>query len=312
MLIRMDTQALAAFLQVADAGSFSAAAEQLHLSQPAVSKRLAALERRVGRRLFDRIGRQVTLTEGGRTLLPYARRVLQDIEDGRRALSHLTGEVRGRLSIGTSHHIGLHRLPPVLKAFVHDYPDVDLDLHFMDSEVACQAVLAGRLELGIVTLPTAPLPGLEALRVWDDPLAVVVAPEHPLARRRRRRLRLADLAPLPAVLPDEATYTHRIVKAELARHGVQPRVRLATNYLETLKMLVAIGLGWSVLPRSMLDGTLVALAIPGFAPARALGAVWHERRTLSGPAHRLLQHLGRGGADPGRLAVRKKKTRERA
>jgi DNA-binding transcriptional LysR family regulator len=292
----MDTQALAAFLQIADSGSFSGAAAALHLSQPAISKRMAVLEQRVGRRLFDRIGRRILLTEAGATLLPYARRVLQDIEDGQRALSHLSGAVRGRLSIGTSHHIGLHRLPPVLKSFTHAYPDVDLDIHFMDSEVACQQVLAGALELGVVTLPTDPPAGLETRKVWDDPLAVVVAPEHPLAQRRR--VRLAEIAKYPAVLPDEKTYTHRIVTAELARHGVRPRVRLATNYLETLKMLVGIGLGWSVLPRSMLDGTLKALATPGFAPGRDLGAVWHRQRTLSAPAARLLAQLGTGTLSP--------------
>jgi DNA-binding transcriptional LysR family regulator len=309
MLRVMDTQALAAFLHIADSGSFSAAATALHVSQPAISKRIAALEQRVGRRLFDRIGRHVTLTEGGRTLLPYARRVLQDVEDGRRALSHLSGAVQGRLTIGTSHHIGLHRLPPVLKAYTHAYPGVDLDLHFMDSEVACQAVLAGRLELGVVTLPTDPLAGLEAVAVWPDPLAVVVGPEHPLASRRT--LRLTELAEFPAVLPDAATYTHRIVTAELARQGIAPRVRLATNYLETLKMLVSIGLGWSVLPRSMLDATLVALRVPGFAPARTLGAVWHRQRTLSAPADRLLRQLAQGRSDAGKLTVRKTRRRER-
>ena len=100
------------------------------------------------------------------------------------------------------------------------------------------------------------------------------------------------------MLPDAATYTHRIVKAELARHGVEPRVRLATNYLETLKMLVGIGLGWSVLPRSMLDASVRALAIAGFAPSRSLGAVWHARRVLSGPARRLLEHIGPKASAP--------------
>jgi len=285
----MDAENLAAFLEIADAGSFSAAAERLHLSQPAISKRVAGLEQRLDLRLFDRIGRRVLLTEAGRTLLPYARRVREDLEDGRRALSHLAPQVQGRLAIGTSHHIGLHRLPPELKTFAHAHPDVDLDIQFMDSEVACQAVLAGKLELGIVTLPTVALPGLESRKIWDDPLAVVVSPEHALAKRRR--VTLAELARHPAVLPDEATYTHRIIKAELAKHGVHPRVRLATNYLETLKMLVGIGLGWSVLPRSMLDATVRALAIPGFAPGRTLGAVWHRKRTLSAPARRLLDHL---------------------
>ncbi|MGH8443524.1 MAG: LysR family transcriptional regulator [Nevskiaceae bacterium] len=289
----MDADSLAAFLEIADAGSFSAAAERLHLSQPAISKRIAGLEERLAARLFDRIGRRVLLTEAGRTLLPYAQRVREDLEDGRRALSHLSPQLRGRLTLGTSHHIGLHRLPVELKSFAHDHPDVDLDIQFMDSEVACEAVLAGKLELGIVTLPNTPLPGLESQLIWQDPLAVVVSPEHALAKRQR--VTPAELARHAAVLPDEATYTHRIIKAELAKHGIQPRVRLATNYLETLKMLVGIGLGWSVLPRSMLDRSVRALAIPGFAPSRSLGAVWHRKRTLSAPARRLLEHLGRKG-----------------
>jgi len=285
----MDTQNLSAFIAVAESASFTQAAEALHLSQPAVSKRIGALEEQIGQPLFDRVGRRVSLTDAGRTLLPYARKVLQDLEDGRRALSHLHEKVAGRLSIGTSHHIGLHRLPPVLRAFTQQYPEVDLDLHFMDSEVACQAVLAGKLELGIVTLPTQPLAQLEMRPVWDDPLSVVVAPEHPLARRRG--VRLQDLAAHPAVLPDEATYTHRIVTRALQQHGLTPRIRMATNYLETLKMLVAIGLGWSVLPDSMIDGTIRRLAIPQLQLHRELGAVWHERRTLSGAATALLACL---------------------
>ena len=158
----MDTQALSAFMEVADTASFSKAAERLFLSQPAVSKRIATLEDQLGVSLFDRVGRQISLTDAGRALLPYARRVLHEIEDGRRALSKLNERVEGRLSIGTSHHIGLHRLPPVLRAYTLAYPEVDLDIQFMDSEVACEAVIAGKLELGIVTLPSQPLPQLKS------------------------------------------------------------------------------------------------------------------------------------------------------
>jgi len=285
----MDTQALAAFVEVAESGSFSRAGDTLHLSQPAISKRIAALEEQLRAPLFDRVGRKIGLTDAGRALLPYAKRVLQDIEDGRRALSHLSGKIGGRLSIGTSHHIGLHRLPSVLRAFTHKFPDVDLDIHFMDSEVACQQVLAGKLELGVVTLPSEPLPHLESRKVWPDPLDVVVAPSHPLSKRRKVTLR--QLAEYPAVMPDEATYTHRIVRAALQKLGVAPRVRLATNYLETLKMLAGIGLGWSVLPRSMLDRSLRPLSIPELKLKRELGAVWHERRTLSAAARALLDVL---------------------
>ncbi|MFA5937967.1 MAG: LysR family transcriptional regulator [Sinimarinibacterium sp.] len=285
----MDTQLLNAFVEVADQGSFTLAAEALHLSQPAVSKRITALEQQIDAPLFDRIGRQITLTDAGRALLPYARKTLQDIEDARRALSQLTTQVTGRLSIGTSHHIGLHRLPPVLRAFTERYAEVDLDLHFMDSEVACEAVLAGKLELGIVTLPLAPIANLQTRAVWHDPLAVVAAPGHPLAQLRRPRL--GDLAAYPAVLPDEATYTHRIVKDALHQLGLEPRVRLATNYLETLKMLVGIGLGWSVLPLSMADATLKVIRIPGLQMVRTLGTAQHRHRAVSRAAQALLDLL---------------------
>lgn len=282
----MDTQSLTAFVEVADTGSFTQASERMHLSQPAVSKRVTALETQIGAPLFDRIGRQVRLTDAGRTLLPYARKALQDIEDGRRALSGLSGRVDGRLSIGTSHHIGLHRLPPVLGRYTTQYPGVDLDIHFMDSEIACESVLAGKLELGIVTLPSEPLAGLEQRIVWPDPMSVVVGTQHPLAGRRQLGLR--ELATHPAVLPDAATYTHRIVTAELHRLGITPRVRLATNYLETIKMLTAIGMGWSVLPDSMIDASLARIDVSPLHLRRELGAVWHQRRTLSAAARALL------------------------
>lgn len=286
----MDIHSLSAFIAVADCASFSRAAERLHLSQPAISKRIAALDEAIGNRLFDRIGRRIDLTDAGRTLLPHARRVLAEMEDGRRALSHLSGTVSGRLSIGTSHHIGLHRLPDVLRAYTQAHPDVDLDIHFMDSEDACEDVAQGRLELGIVTLPTLAPDALRMQVIWADPLAVVLSPNHPLATKPDTTL--VDLAAHPAVLPDARTYTHRIVMRALGAHGVAPRIRLSTNYLETLKMLVAIGLGWSVLPRSMLDPTIVALDLPELVLHRDLGAVWHHGRTRSSPARALLRLLG--------------------
>ncbi|MGH8461041.1 MAG: LysR family transcriptional regulator [Stenotrophobium sp.] len=297
----MDTQALAAFVEVAESGSFSRAGEILHLSQPAISKRIAVLEEQLGKSLFDRVGRGISLTDAGRTLLPYAKHALHDMEDGRRALSHLSGRVSGRLSIGTSHHIGLHRLPPVLREFTRAYPEVDLDIHFMDSEIACENVLAGKLELGVVTLPAQELPHLKVRLIWPDPLCVVVAPDHPLAKKPK--VKLTELAKHSAVMPDESTYTHRIVKAELQKHGVAPRIRLATNYLETLKMLVEIGLGWSVLPRSMLSPSIRALDVGGLSMQRDLGVVWHERRTLSGSALALLRQLDNEIADSIQPAV---------
>src|SRR5690606_11005585 len=113
----MDTQHLYAFVAIAETGSFSAAAERLHLTQPAISKRISLLEEQLKRPLFDRVGRKISLTQAGVSLLPKALNILQEVAAAQRAIADLDGEVRGKLSIATSHHIGLHRLPPYLRNF---------------------------------------------------------------------------------------------------------------------------------------------------------------------------------------------------
>lgn len=286
----MDLSALQAFLAVADQQSFSRAAQSLHLTQPAVSKRVAALEQELGGRLFDRIGRRVVLTEAGRALLPGARRVLEAVGELRRRMDNLAAEVRGPLSLATSHHIGLRRLPPVLRAYTARYPEVALDLHFMDSEAACAAVERGALELAVVTLPQAPAPQLRLREVWPDPLALVCARDHPLAAGGPR-VSLEALCRHAAILPAVGTFTRGLIVEGL---GVAPEaldVALETNYMETIKMMVSIGLGWSALPQSMVDETLAVLEVPGVDIRRRLGTVVHRERTLSNAARAFMKLL---------------------
>lgn len=285
----MDIANLHAFIVVATKGSFSLAAPSLHLTQPAVSKRVAALEDELETKLFDRIGRRVTLTEAGQTLLPRARRILNEVDDSRRALRNLSGQVSGPLSIGTSHHIGLHRLPPVLRMYTQRYPQVQLDIRFLDSEVIHDDVARGDLELGIGTLPITAAEGVQIHPVWVDELAFVSSPTHPLARRRE--ITLDILASYPAILPGETTYTHRIIERAFALRGVQVRVSLSTNYLETIKMMVSVGLGWSVLPGTMLDTEIIALPIKELRMERTLGVIQNKRHTLSNAARAMLELL---------------------
>jgi len=285
----MDTANLQTFIAAAELKSFSLAAEQLYLTQPAVSKRVATLEAELGTTLFDRIARRVSLTEAGRALLPRAKTILREIEDSRRLISNLTGTMAGQLNIGTSHHIGLHRLPPVLRQFSRSYPDVVLDLQFMDSEAACRAVQTGDLELGIVTLPLEPLADLKSELIWPDPLDIVVAHEHPLAKKSR--LDFQQLTEYPAILPSPSTYTRQLLERSVAQAGGKLVASMTTNYLETIKMMVSVGLGWSVLPRSMLNEELLAMKIRGMKLTRQLGVVRHQTRTLSNAASAMINTL---------------------
>ncbi|WP_321528413.1 LysR family transcriptional regulator [Sedimenticola selenatireducens] len=283
----MDINALKAFLAVAETASFSVAAEQLHLTQPAVSKRVASLEEELNTRLFDRISRRISLTEAGRQLLPRAQRMIYELEDIRRSISNLNGEVNGRLTMGTSHHIGLRRLPPALKRYSRNYPEVQLDIRFMDSETACSAVLQGDLELAIVTLPTEPIANLTTRPIWHDPLLFVVSTEHPLASCRR--VSLADLVSYQAVLVAKGTYTQRILERALQPLGLSLKIGMATNYFETLKMMVSIGLGWSLLPETMTHAPdLKVLDISELQLSRTLGAVTHTNRSLSNAAQAMV------------------------
>lgn len=285
----MNGSDLETFLAVAETGSFSLAAARLHLTQPAVSKRIQALESALATPLFDRVGKQVDLTHGGRLLLPRARSLLAAMADTERLLRNLNERISGSLHLATSHHVGLHRLAPVLKAFSDTYREVRLDIRFEDSEAAHELIRRGESELAVVTLdPNGPAE-LNYLELWDDPLCFIVAADHPLAGRGA--VTLAELARHPAILPGLATYTGRIVAELFQAREIPLRSHLATNYLETISMLAGIGLGWSVLPASMLTGSLVALSTDAPPLKRILGCVTNPARTRSNAAAAFLSVL---------------------
>jgi DNA-binding transcriptional LysR family regulator len=285
----MDSQLLEAFVAVASTGSFSSAAEQVHITQPAVSKRIALLEEQLDCRLFDRISRTIHLTEAGQELLPRAEQILRELAAARQAIHDLSGKVSGKLRIAISHHIGLHRLPPVLKRFTNTNPEVSLDVDFMDSEVAYEGVLQGRFEIAVITLAPESDPKILAQSIWHDPLIPMIARDHPLARKKQ--VSIEQLSQYPTILPGPDTYTGRMIKKLFEEAGYPFSATMATNYLETIKMLVSVGLGWSILPATMLDDSLAKIHCQGLNLARQLGIIHHREKTLSNAAHAFISLL---------------------
>ncbi|MBU0654753.1 MAG: LysR family transcriptional regulator [Gammaproteobacteria bacterium] len=284
----MDINHLNAFVEVARHQSFSLAAETLFITQPAISKRIHQLENELGTPLFNRINRKVTLTEAGHALLPRVQALRNELEDIRRIASNLSGNIQGYLVMGTSHHIGLRRLPPALSHFNREHPSVRLDLHFVDSEQACLAVERDELELALITLPTELPEQLQAQRIWTDLLHIATSHDHTLSRMPH--VTLETLLQHRCVMPGKDTYTYRIIRQALAPRDSQLNVYISTNYLETLKMLVSAGLGWSILPHTMLDDSLAIIPTP-LVLRRHLGVIFHRKRTLSNAAKILLKIL---------------------
>ena len=277
----MDNQNLKAFITVANSGSFSESAEQLHLTQSAISKRIAQLEHQIGKKLFDRIARQVTLTEAGTELLPRALRILQEYENALQAINDLSGEASGTLRLAISHHLGLHRLPPVLKQFAQQYPKVTLDIEFMDSEKAYEQVLHGQSEVAIITLALESHHNIHSQKIWNDPLRFICAQDHPLATLTKPELK--DLAEYPIILPGLNTYTGRIIQNLFQQEGIPLKAPMSTNYLETISTMVEIGLGWSVLPETLVR-ELHVMPFEQVSIARELGYIHHMKRSLSNAA----------------------------
>ena len=281
----MNLAAFEAFVRVMETGSISMAADLLFITQPAVTKRIHSLEDYFGVKLFESAGRGVQATHAAQSLLPKVKNWLNELGDIHHTLSHEQSEVRGKLKIGTSHHIGLHHLPAHLKKYVQQFPEVKLDVHFVDSEQAHEQVLAGDLELAFLTLPPQGDERLRYITIWEDPLIFVVAPFHPLAQKKN--LKLQDLIEYPSLLPAAQTYTTQITLTEFERQGLKPKITMSNNPLESIRMLVSIGLGWSVLPKTLLNQDLQQLDIP-LDMNRQLGMVWHPARTQSRAVQELI------------------------
>ena len=239
--------------------------------------------------LFDRIGRRISTTEAGEALLPHARAVHLELQAAQQSVRDLAGEVRGRLRLATSHHIGLHRLPPLLSFFSKAFPAVQLDIDFMDSEQAYELTLQGEVELAVVTLAPSPIANIVTRPIWLDPLDFMVQQDTQLTRKKA--LGLQELSQHPAILPGLDTYTGQIVKSLFEQRRLPIQIAITTNYLETIRMMASVGLGWTVLPRSMRDPSLATLPIRDARIERTLGAIHHEGRSLSRAAQAFIEAL---------------------
>jgi DNA-binding transcriptional LysR family regulator len=278
----MNSAELKTFITVAQASSISHAARQLHLTQPAVSKRIQGLENNLGTPLFDRVGKRLHLTQAGKLLKPEAELILSHWTDTERRLRSLSEEVTGTLNIATSHHVGLHRLAPVLTDFRQAYPEVRLNITFEDSEIAHMLMRQGDIELAVATLDPDGSDDLKVEPIWDDPLVFV--------DDRPGTTSLDALAQRPCVLPGTGTYTGRIVLHRFQQVGINLEPTMSTNYLETLSMLVSVGLGWSVLPASM-SAKVFQLDVQTQPMARTLGVITNPQRAMTNGARAFLEIL---------------------
>lgn len=259
-------------------GGFSAAARALGVTQSSVSQNVAALEADVGEALFERTGRQVRLTEAGKTLHAHLPAVLRALDDARGALEAQRDVARGTLALGTSDTLATYLLPPVFRAFRERYPGVELRLDNRPSPAIAEAVAAHTLDVGVVALPlpttvSGAVRALKQVPLVPQRDVVAVPKSHPLAKRSR--VRVADLEPFPLVLLDRTTASRAWLDTQFAAAGVHPRVAMEMNSVEVVKRLAALGFGAAVVPEVAVrpDDALAAVPLIGVTQRRMVGLV---------------------------------------
>ncbi len=236
---------LRVFHAVARRESYSRAAEDLHISQPAVSKHVLDLEEELGIKLFHRLGRRIVLTEAGRLMTEYAERIFVLADEARRALEELQGLERGRLHLGASSTPGNYLLPRALAAFRNRYPRLETSLDIMASHDVVDRVVRQELDLGFVGATFAA--DLHVQPYLEDELVLILRPGHPLASVRT--IPREALEKETFILRDIASGTRTVADAEIKARGITIRRMLELRSVEAVKQAVAEGLGISFISR---------------------------------------------------------------
>ena len=291
----MELRQLRYLIAIVDHGTFTAAAEALHVAQPALSQQMRRLEAEVGVPLLRRGARGVRTTEAGELLLARARRVAAELDAAAAELDQVQGVERGRVIVGAMGSLGPVDLPALLAAFHSEHPQIILEVKEEPTVELVRLLAADEVDLAFATRgPELPAGVVEQVMAEED-LVLVVGPEHRLARRRTP-VRLGALAEDPWVAFKGGTGLRQAMDAATAAAGVRPRVAFASNELDRVLALVARGLGVSVVPRSTASTAREPIAILDVAPRlrREIVLLWREDRPHA-PAARALLELARAG-----------------
>lgn len=278
-MLNISPRQLEVFVQTALHGSVRAAAEQVHLTQPAASMALAEMERQLGAPLFDRERGRLRLNARGRELLPRAQELLERHAEFGRLGSGQAEALSGELRIGASNTVGNYRVGELLGDFVRAQPQVAIRLRVANTDTIAGALLDHALDLGCVEGPVAH-PLLEQ-RPWrDDALQVCVPPDHPLARKRN--LKPADFAGARWVLREPGSATRATSERVLAQLPPGETV-LELDQIESIKQAVVAGLGIACLPEvavrdALATGRLKALNTPFLDLQRKLSLLLHRQK----------------------------------
>ncbi len=292
----LDLDYLKTFQSVADFGSMHRAAEERHMTQPAVTRQMGILSREVGVPLFRRFGRGIRLTEAGAVLLKESREIFRHVEEGLRRVREVNDREGSRLKLGSSHYVAANALAAPIRAFRKECPEVRIEFVCGSSEAMADKVRSGDLDLAVATLP-ARSEGLRRIRLWTDTFAAALSTESPLAKKER--ITLAELAEEPMLLPPSRSTTRLLIDRAFRKRRLYPVQVTELETLEEIAAGVAMTFGAAILPvrlfslPSLHASHITVRPIEGFDQTRDLGVLVRKGKTLRSQERALVAILER-------------------
>lgn len=279
----MDIRELRTFIAAAETGSFTRAGGRLQISQSAVSQQIRLLEESLGASLFTRRAREVSLTQAGSVLLPYARQIVAKLDEARAVVSDYESLGRGRVVIGAGGAVCHHLLPRLLKEFSDQFAKVEIQVISGFSNETLQRTVDGVVDLGIVVLPLQH-GGVVTTELGRDELVAIAQPGHRWAELPRVRAR--DFVDESLVVYERNSQTFRIIERFLLEEGVFPRFAMEISDLEAVKRMVEAGLGVAVMATWMirdevLRGSLIARPVGARGMHRSWGVLHRANEALT-------------------------------
>lgn len=286
-------------LAVADTGNFTRAAALSGIAQPSLSQQIIKLERELGHKLFHRLGRRAVLTEAGTVFIERARRILFEAEDARKELADHPSLER-RITVGAIPTLAPYVIPELIARCRTRFPNLQVNIREDFITTLVQELREGALDMALVALPVTD-PTIQVDVLWKEPLMLVVAKGHPLAAKPR--VKGADLAAESfVILGSSSTLTHQI-KQFCGAHHFEPIIGSRCAQVATVKALVGLGSGISILPKGAQSpgdrDTLVYISLSDAEPVREIGVLRHMQRYQSRGAEQFLSLLRERAAEQG-------------
>jgi|SRR6266850_23974 len=273
----MDLRQLEMFIAVADNASFTSAGRQLHVAQSAISRKIGLLEDELGERLFKRVKKKIFITPAGETFLRYARRIFQDLRNATLEISKFTQLEWGHLRIGAGMMACIYILPPVLEKFKALHPRIELEVATGATDALLSKLRDNALDIGVFTLPIEES-GLQVIPLCTEEMVVVVSRKHPTLSNRRW-IDAKEIPEHPLIIFSKETHTRGVLEEFFREAGIEPRILMETENIATIKPLIKIDLGISIIPlravaEELKRKELHCLRIRGHRVTREVGLVF--------------------------------------